>query len=111
MCRLNQLNAQKLRRKFIYYQGIKDIHMKYALFLGCNIPARVDQYDASARAVLRQVGVQLKDIREFNCCRYPMRNADQKSFLFSSAVNLALFFTRNCSGCAWASKKRLWGSA
>ena len=30
--------------------------MKYALFLGCNIPARVDQYDASARAVLRQAG-------------------------------------------------------
>ena len=64
--------------------------MRYALFLGCNIPARVDQYDASARAVLRQVGVQLKDIREFNCCGYPLRNVDQKAFLFSSAVNLAL---------------------
>ena len=64
--------------------------MKYAVFLGCNIPARVDQYDVSARAVLRQVGVQLKDIREFNCCGYPLRNTDQKSFLFSSAVNLAL---------------------
>jgi len=64
--------------------------MKYALFLGCNIPARVEQYDTSARAVLRQVDVQLTDIREFNCCGYPMRNADQKSFLFSSAVNLAL---------------------
>jgi heterodisulfide reductase subunit B len=64
--------------------------MKYALFLGCNIPARVEQYDASARAVLKQVDVQLTDIREFNCCGYPMRNADQKAFLFSSAVNLAL---------------------
>jgi len=68
----------------------KDIHMKYALFLGCNIPVRVDQYDASARAVLQQVGVQLVDIREFNCCGYPMRNVDQKAFLFSSAINLAL---------------------
>jgi heterodisulfide reductase subunit B len=64
--------------------------MRYALFLGCNIPARVNQYDASARAVLGQVGVQLKDIREFNCCGYPLRNVDQKAFLFSSAVNLAL---------------------
>jgi len=64
--------------------------MKYAMFLGCNIPARVDQYDASARAVLRQVGVQLLDIREFNCCGYPLRNVDQKAFLLSSAVNLAL---------------------
>lgn len=64
--------------------------MRYALFLGCNIPARVDQYDASARAVLQKVGVQLKDIREFNCCGYPLRNVDQKAFLLSSAVNLAL---------------------
>jgi heterodisulfide reductase subunit B len=64
--------------------------MRYAVFLGCNIPARVGQYDASARAVLRKVGVQLKDIREFNCCGYPLRNVDQKAFLFSSAVNLAL---------------------
>ena len=64
--------------------------MNYALFLGCNIPARVEQYDASARAVLRQVDVQLTDVREFNCCGYPMRNSNQKAFLFSSAVNLAL---------------------
>jgi len=64
--------------------------MKFALFLGCNIPARVEQYDTSARAVLKQVGVQLVDIREFNCCGYPMRNADQKAFLISSAVNLGL---------------------
>ena len=64
--------------------------MKFALFLGCNIPARVEQYDTSARAVLKQVGVQLVDIREFNCCGYPMRNVDQKAFLLSSAVNLSL---------------------
>ena len=63
---------------------------KYAFFLGCNIPARVRQYETAARAVLRQVDVQLVDIREFNCCGYPMRNADQQAFLFSSAVNLAL---------------------
>jgi heterodisulfide reductase subunit B len=64
--------------------------MKYAMFLGCNIPARVTQYETAARAVLRQVDVQLVDFREFNCCGYPMRNTDQKTFLFSSAVNLAL---------------------
>jgi heterodisulfide reductase subunit B len=64
--------------------------MKYAFFLGCNIPARVQQYENAARAVLRQFDVQLVDIREFNCCGYPMRNADQQAFLFSAAVNLAL---------------------
>ncbi len=64
--------------------------MRHAIFLGCNIPARVQQYETSARAVLRQVDVQLVDIREFNCCGYPLRNTDQQAFLFSSAVNLAL---------------------
>jgi len=64
---------------------IEDIIMKYALFLGCNIPARVEQYDFSARAVLKQAGVQLVDNHDFNCCGYPMRNADQKSFLLCSA--------------------------
>ena len=64
--------------------------MKYAFFLGCNIPARVEQYDVSARAVLRKVDVQLVHIREFNCCGYPLRNVDYKAFLLSSAVNLAL---------------------
>ena len=65
--------------------------MRYALFLGCNIPARVDQYDVSARADITAGGCSAQvDIREFNCCGYPMRNVDQKAFLLSSAINLAL---------------------
>ena len=63
---------------------------KYALFIGCNIPARVEQYEASARAVLKQVGIEVKEIPDFNCCGYPMRNTNQKAYLFSAAVNLAL---------------------
>ncbi|MCJ7616272.1 MAG: CoB--CoM heterodisulfide reductase iron-sulfur subunit B family protein [Desulfobacterales bacterium] len=64
--------------------------MKYALFLGCNIPARVQQYEASARSVLAGLGVDLKDIKEFNCCGYPLRNSDFKTFVLFSARNLAL---------------------
>ena len=64
--------------------------MKYALFLGCQIPARVNQYDVSARAVLGKLGVGLVDIRQFNCCGYPVRNINEKAFLLSSARNLAL---------------------
>jgi len=63
---------------------------KYALFLGCNIPARLNQYETSSRAVLEKLGVGLVDIREFNCCGYPLRNIDFKVFLLSSARNLAL---------------------
>jgi heterodisulfide reductase subunit B len=64
--------------------------MKYSLFLGCTIPARLKQYESSSRAVLEKLGVGLVDIEEFNCCGYPLRNMDFKAFLFSSARNLAL---------------------
>jgi heterodisulfide reductase subunit B len=63
--------------------------MKYTLFLGCNIPARVVQYETAARAVMRQLGVQLIDNREFKCCGYPVRNLDRKAFLLSASENLA----------------------
>ena len=63
--------------------------MKYALFLGCNIPARVVQYETAARAVMRKLGVQLVDNRDFKCCGYPVRNLDRKAFLLSASENLA----------------------
>ncbi len=64
--------------------------MEYGLFLGCQIPARVNQYELSTRAVLSRLDVKLVDIRQFNCCGYPMRNSDQKAFLLSAVRNLAL---------------------
>ena len=64
--------------------------MEFALFLGCTIPARLNQYESSSRAVLKKLGVGWVDIREFNCCGYPLRNIDFKVFILSSARNLAL---------------------
>ena len=64
--------------------------MRYALFLGCTIPARLPQYESSARAVLGTLGVALIDIREFNCCGYPLRNTDHTAALLAAARNLAL---------------------
>lgn len=63
---------------------------KYALFLGCNIPARVPQYERAARAVLARLQVDLVEIRQFNCCGYPLRNTDLETALLFSALNLAL---------------------
>ncbi|MBW1800450.1 MAG: disulfide reductase [Deltaproteobacteria bacterium] len=63
---------------------------RYAFFLGCHIPARVEQYEISARAVLNGFGVELVDIPEFKCCGYPLRNIDREAFVFSSAYNLAV---------------------
>jgi heterodisulfide reductase subunit B len=63
--------------------------MKYALFLGCNIPARVVQFETAARAVMKKLGIQLMDNRDFKCCGYPVRNLDRKAFLLSASENLA----------------------
>lgn len=64
--------------------------MTYALFLGCNIPARLTQYESSARAVLDHMDLSLMDIPEFNCCGYPVRNIDHTAFVLAGARNLAL---------------------
>ena len=85
--------------------------MKYALFLGCTIPARLNHYETSSRAVLGKLGVGLVDIREFNCCGYPLRNVSFKTFVLSSARNLALAEMENlnvmalCKCCYGSLKK------
>jgi heterodisulfide reductase subunit B len=66
------------------------IMMKFAFFLGCNIPARVPHYERASRAILAELKVELTDIRKFQCCGYPMRNCDQTTALLASARNLAL---------------------
>ena len=85
--------------------------MEFSLFIGCNIPARVPQYDLSARAVLDRLHIDIVDIREFNCCGYPVRNTDFKTFVLFSARNLALAEKRGrdiltlCKCCYGSLKK------
>lgn len=64
--------------------------MKFTLFLGCNIPARVPQYEHSARAVLNKLGIEVADNKEYKCCGNPIRNTDDRTFLLMAARNLAL---------------------
>jgi heterodisulfide reductase subunit B len=64
--------------------------MKFALFHGCNIPARVEQYADATAAVCARLGIELVEIDAFNCCGYPVRNADHRAYVLSAAKNLAL---------------------
>lgn len=64
--------------------------MKYAYFLGCNIPVRIEQYARATEAVLGHLGVELEILDEFNCCGYPVRNVDEKSYVIPSVRNMAL---------------------
>ncbi len=86
--------------------------MNFALFLGCQIPARLPAYEVSARKVLSEaLDIGLTDIKEFNCCGYPLRNLDYKAFILASARNLALAEKQDldiialCSCCYGSLKK------
>ncbi|MBU2499372.1 MAG: CoB--CoM heterodisulfide reductase iron-sulfur subunit B family protein [Proteobacteria bacterium] len=82
--------------------------MKYALFLGCTIPARSRNYELSARKIAQKLGIELVDLEKFICYGFPIKNADLKSAMTLSAYNLALAEKRGldlctlCSSCASA---------
>lgn len=82
--------------------------MTYALFLGCTIPARSRNYEASARRVAQKVGLTLVDLPEFVCCGFPIKNMDQAAAGILAGYNLALASARGldlctlCSSCTSA---------
>ena len=82
--------------------------MKFALFLGCTIPARSRNYELSARKVAEKVGIELVDLEASICCGFPMKAIDERSAQVMAAYNLSLAEERGlglctlCSSCASA---------
>jgi heterodisulfide reductase subunit B len=64
--------------------------MRYALFLGCTIPARSRNYEMAARAVAGRLGLELVDLPEFACCGFPLKSSDQMGAQLLASRNLAL---------------------
>ena len=64
--------------------------MKFAIFRCCPTNIFLKQYESSTDAILRKLGIDFFDIKEFNCCGYPLKNIDFKAYVLSSARNLAL---------------------
>jgi heterodisulfide reductase subunit B len=64
--------------------------MRFALFQGCNIPARLVQYADATKAVCGKLDIELSELDQFDCCGYPARNIDQRAFVLSAAKNLAV---------------------
>ena len=85
--------------------------MEFALFQGCNIPARLRQYADATAAVCAKLDIDLKELDQFNCCGYPVRQMDHHAFVLSAARNLALAETAGldlmvmCKCCYGALKK------
>jgi heterodisulfide reductase subunit B len=42
--------------------------MKYAYFPGCSLESTAKEYDLSARLVVRELGVELEELHDWNCC-------------------------------------------
>ena len=79
--------------------------MKYAYFLGCTVPARTNQYDASARQVAQKLGIELVDMEDQACCGLNFKSVDHNAWLVMAARNIAaaekmgLDIVTLCNGC------------
>lgn len=73
--------------------------MKYALFLGCTIPVRGQNYEMSSRKVAEALGIEFVDIEGFSCCGFPVKSTDAEATLLLAARNLALASAQGLEIC------------
>jgi len=73
--------------------------MKYALFLGCTIPVRSQNYEISARNVAKKLGMDLVDLEEFSCCGFPVKSTSTEAALAIAARNLAIASEKKLEIC------------
>ncbi len=64
--------------------------MKYALFLGCTISIREQNYEMAARAVAKKLGIEFYDLEDFSCCGFPVKSTNAKVSQLIAARNLAI---------------------
>lgn len=79
---------------------------KYAIFLGCTIPARQPNYELSARKSLAALEVELVDLANMTCCcPPPIQSINMEASLAAAAYNITLAEEADldmltlCSGC------------
>ena len=64
--------------------------MKYALFMGCTIPARAMNYEISTRKIAEKLGIELVDLLDFSCCGLPIKSVDFLTSIVMGAKNIAV---------------------
>jgi len=77
--------------------------MKYAIFLGCTIPARGQKYEMSAREVAKALDIEFVDLVDFGCCGTPLKSSDSKVSMVLAARNLAIAAEHNLNICTLCS--------
>ncbi len=78
----------------------------YEVFLGCAIPNRFNNYEASMRLVAKKLGIELLDFEGASCCgTVVLKSIDEDNWLALSGRNIALAESRGhdivtpCNGC------------
>jgi len=85
--------------------------LKYLLFLGCAIPYRASAYEISTRKVAQELGIELLEMPEYNCCGLPIDPINHDFMLTLAARNLCLAEQQGlnimtlCPGCAGTLRK------
>jgi heterodisulfide reductase subunit B len=77
--------------------------MRYALFLGCTIPARGQNYEMSAREIAKVLNIKLVDFKEFACCGTPLRSSQYIDSIILAARNIAIVSEYNLDICTLCS--------
>ncbi len=80
--------------------------MRYALYPGCTVQAEQFGYEASVRASLPRLGVELVDMEGTSCCGFPVFSSISRvAWVYLSARNLAIAEEMGldllplCNGC------------
>jgi heterodisulfide reductase subunit B len=87
----------------------------YSFFLGCVMPNRFPNLEASIRLVLPKLGIHLEDLDGASCCPAPgvIRSFDEPTWLALASRNLALAemsghdIITGCNGCYGTFKEAL----
>ena len=80
---------------------------RIAFYPGCLVLQRMPEYEAATRAVLRQLGIELRIVQQPVCCGSPVIESFSADWLYPAAYNLARVeemgldtVTAVCGGCA-----------
>lgn len=64
--------------------------MRFAFYPGCLVLQRMPEYEASTRAVLRELGIELEIVQQATCCGSPIVESFTPDWVYLAAYNLAL---------------------
>ena len=64
--------------------------MKLAFYPGCLVLQRMPEYEATTRAVLRELGIELEIVQQAACCGSPVVESFAADWVYLAAYNLAL---------------------